>query len=177
MKKDKRKDYLDWDETFMLMSTLIAHRSKDPSTQVGACVVDQNNVVVGLGYNGFPRGCHDDALPWCREGSTLDTKYAYVVHAEENAIMNANGSVKGCRMYVNLFPCNECAKAIIQSGIAEIVYNSDKYADVDIFKAARKMLTIAGVRLRQYAPKMEIVLKKITQEKNEKIPKKRRSTK
>lgn len=161
MKNDKRKDYLDWDETFMLMSSLIARRSKDPSTQVGACIVDENNVIVGLGYNGFPRGCHDDQLPWCREGAIEETKYAYVVHAEANAIMNANTSVKGCRIYVNLFPCNECAKAIIQGGIAEVVYNSDKYADVDIFKVSRKLLETAGVKLRQYSPKNEIKLKKI----------------
>ena len=159
MKNDKRKDYLDWDETFMLMSDLIAMRSKDPSTQVGACIVDNNNVVIGLGYNGFPRGCHDDDLPWCREGETLDAKYAYVVHAEANAIMNANDSVRDCRIYVNLFPCNECAKMIIQSGLKEVIYVSDKYADVDIFKAARKIFETAGINLRQYEPKNELHLK------------------
>lgn len=164
MKDDKRLDYLDWDETFMLMSSLIACRSKDPSTQVGACIVDNKNVVIGLGYNGFPRGCHDDSLPWCRDGATKDTKYAYVVHAEANAIMNANGPVRDCRIYVNLFPCNECAKAIIQSGITEVVYNSDKYADVDIFKVSRKLFETAGVILRQYTPKNEIQLKSVTSE-------------
>ena len=162
MKNDKRQDYLDWDETFMLMSVLIAYRSKDPSTQVGACIVNENNVVVGLGYNGFPRGCHDDELPWCRDGETEETKYAYVVHAETNAIMNANGSVEGCRIYVDLFPCNECAKAIIQSGIKEVIYNSDKYADVDIFKVGRKLFETAGVKLRQYTPKHKIALKEIS---------------
>ncbi|PID52387.1 MAG: cytidine deaminase [Candidatus Moraniibacteriota bacterium] len=162
MKNDKRKNCLDWDETFMLMSTLIAHRSKDPSTQVGACIVNENNVVVGLGYNGFPRGCHDDEFPWCRDGKTEETKYAYVVHAEANAIMNASGSVEGCRLYVDLFPCNECAKVIIQSGICEVVYNSDKYADVDIFKVGRKLLKTAGVKLRQYTPKHKIVLRRNT---------------
>lgn len=161
MKDDKRKNYLDWDEAFVLVSDLIAMRSKDPSTQVGACIVNDDNVIVGLGYNGFPRGCHDDNLPWCREGETLDTKYAYVVHAEANAIMNANDSVSGCRIYVNLFPCNECAKMIIQSGIKEVVYVSDKYADVDIFKAARKMLETANIKLRQYEPQHQIKLKKI----------------
>lgn len=161
MASHKRKDYLDWDETFMLIGDLIAHRSKDPSTQVGACIVDEDNIIVGLGYNGFPRGCHDDKLPWCREGNTLETKYVYVVHAEANAIMNANGSVKGCRMYVNLFPCNECAKIIVQSGIDEIVYSSDKYADVDVFQAGRKILETAGVKLRQYTPKNEVQIKKI----------------
>lgn len=160
MKNDKRKDYLDWDETFMLMSDLIAKRSKDPSTQVGACIVDDRNVIVGLGYNGFPRGCHDDSLPWCREGETLKTKYAYVVHAEANAIMNANNSVRDCRIYVGLFPCNECAKAIIQGGIKEVIYTSDKYADVDIFKAARKMFEASGVTLRQYTPRHQIELNK-----------------
>lgn len=165
MKNDKRVDYLEWDETFMLMSSLIAFRSKDPSTQVGACIVDNANVVIGLGYNGFPRGCHDDVLPWCREGTTMETKYAYVVHAEANAIMNANGPVRDCRIYVNLFPCNECAKAIIQSGISEVVYNSDKYSDVDIFKVARKLLETSGVKLRQYTPYNEISLTKIIKKK------------
>ena len=160
MKNDKRKEYLDWDEAFMLMSDLIAKRSKDPSTQVGACIVNEQNVIVGLGYNGFPRGCHDDKLPWCREGETLETKYAYVVHAEANAIMNANGSVRDCRLYVSLFPCNECAKAIIQGGIKEVIYTSDKYADMDIFKAARKMFEVSGVKLRQYLPKHQIKLSK-----------------
>jgi len=164
MKEDKRKNYLDWDEAFMLMSDLIAKRSKDPSTQVGACIVSEQNVIVGLGYNGFPRGCHDDELPWCREGETLKTKYAYVVHAEANAIMNANDSVKGCRIYVSLFPCNECAKVIIQGGIKEVVYISDKYADVDIFKAARKMFEVSGVALRKYTPIHQIKLSKRSEE-------------
>lgn len=158
MRTDKRIDYLSWDETFILMSQLIARRSKDPSTQVGACIVDDHNIIVGVGYNGFPRGCHDNKLPWCREGAALDTKYTYVVHAEANAIMNANSSVAGCRIYVDLFPCNECAKMIIQSGIREVVYNSDKYADVDLFQASRKMLTMAGVALRQYTPRHRLVI-------------------
>ena len=160
MKEDKRKGYLSWDETFMLMSKLIAERSKDPSTHTGACIVDENNVVVGLGYNGFPRGCDDDKLPWCREGDTLNVKYTYVFHAEANAIMNSNKSVRGCRLYCHLFPCNECAKIIIQSGIKEVIYESDKYKDVDIFKAGRKLLKMAKVKLRQYKPKNELILKK-----------------
>lgn len=158
MRNDKRTEYLDWDETFMLMSQVIARRSKDPSTQVGACIVNAQHVIVGMGYNGFPRGCHDDRLPWCRDGAPLETKYAYVVHAEANAIMNANGPVAGCRMYIDLFPCNECAKMIIQSGITEVIYNSDKYADVDIFKASRAMLTMAGVTLRHYTPRHQMTL-------------------
>ncbi|MEN8252130.1 MAG: dCMP deaminase family protein [Patescibacteria group bacterium] len=165
MKKDKRKEYLDWDETFVLMSDLIAMRSKDPSTQVGACIVNDDNIIVGLGYNGFPRGCHDDKLPWCRDGETLDSKYAYVVHAEANAIMNANNDVQNCRIYVNLFPCNECVKIIIQSGIKEVIYVSDKYADLDIFKASRKMLETAGINSRQYKPKHQI---KLVEKKKEK---------
>ena len=175
MKHDKRKEYLDWDEAFMLMSMLIAKRSKDPSTQVGACIVGQNNVIIGLGYNGHPRGCHDDKIPWVREGATLDVKYTYVVHAEANAIMNANSSVKGCRMYISLFPCNECAKMIIQSGIAEVVYTSDKYAEVDIFKASHNMLRMAGVKLRQYTPKNELVLQKLELPKSDK-PKRKKKT-
>ena len=160
MKNDKRKDYLDWDETFILMSTLIAKRSKDPNTQTGACIVDDNNIVVGLGYNGFPRGCRDDSFPWCRDGELTKTKYAYVVHAEANAILNSSRSVKDCKMYCHLSPCNECAKIIIQSGIKEVIYESDKYKDVDIFKVAKKMLKTAGVKLRKYESKNKIVLRK-----------------
>lgn len=160
VKNEKRQGYLDWNETFMLMTDLIAQRSKDPSTQVGACIVNDQNIVVGLGYNGFPRGCSDDNLPWCREGVAMDTKYVYVVHAEANAIMNANSAVAGCRIYVNLFPCNECAKMIIQNGIVEVVYQSDKYAKVDSFRASRRMLEMAGVKLTQYTPANELVIKK-----------------
>ncbi len=160
MKNDKRKDYLSWDETFMLMSNLIAKRSKDPNTQTGACIVDDDNIVIGLGYNGFPRGCHDDSLPWCRSGELTKTKYAYVVHAEANAILNSSRDVRGCKMYCHLFPCNECAKIIIQSGIKEVVYESDKYKDVDIFKASRKMLKTAGIKLRKYEPKNKLILRK-----------------
>ncbi len=150
---EARKDYIDWDEYFMGVAALSAMRSKDPSTQVGACVVNKQNHIVGTGYNGWPTGIPEDALPWGREGSTLETKYVYVVHAEKNAILNAHSTnLKGCRIYVGLFPCNECAKAIIQVGIEEVIYISDKYADVDIFKASRKMLELAGVKLRQYTP-------------------------
>ncbi|MFW5884864.1 MAG: deoxycytidylate deaminase [Patescibacteria group bacterium] len=159
MKTAKRKDYIDWDEAFMLMTHLISNRSKDPNTQTGACIVDENNIVVGLGYNGFPRGCSDNNLPWGREGEVMETKYAYVVHAEANAIMNSNVKVEGCRLYVNLFPCNECAKMIIQNGIKEVIYESDKYKDVDIFKASRRMLEMAGVKLRQYSASKELILK------------------
>ena len=140
---------LNWDEYFMSLAHLSAVRSKDPSTQVGAVIVDSNNRVVGLGYNGFPRGCDDNKFPWEREGEYLDTKYAYVVHAELNAILNANKLIENCRLYVSLFPCNECSKAIIQSGIKEIIYESDKYKDLDQFKASKKMLEAAGVKLRQ----------------------------
>src|SRR3989344_2018378 len=124
---EKRKNYLSWDEAFIQIAFLIAQRSKDPNTQAGAVIVDQNNIVVGLGYNGFPRGIKDDDLPWEREGNFLDTKYPYVVHAEENSIYNANKSTEGCKIYCTLFPCNECVKTAIQSGIKEIIYASDKY--------------------------------------------------
>lgn len=156
-KTEARKDFLSWDDTFMLMADLIAQRSKDPSTQTGAVVVDENNVVLGLGYNGFPRNTDDDAFPWDREGGYekeefLKTKYPYVVHAEVNAIFNANKSVKGGKMYCHLFPCNECAKAIVQNGIKELVYQEDKYSDVDIFQASRKIFEAAGVKVREYKP-------------------------
>jgi dCMP deaminase len=150
----KRKNYLSWDETFMQMSYLIAQRSKDPNTQVGACVVDENNVIVGLGYNGFPRGCSDDNLPWGRERELKlsETKYAYVVHAEVNAIYNANKSVEGCKLYCYLFPCNECAKTIIQTGIKEIIYAVDFYHNEEQCIASRRMLDLAGIKCRQYVP-------------------------
>lgn len=154
----KRSDYISWDEYFMGVALLAARRSKDPNTQVGACIVDTNNVILTTGYNGFPIGCSDDEFPWDREGEV--TKYPYVVHAELNAILNASGkSLKGARIYVALFPCNECAKAIIQSGIKEVVYLSDKYADTPGNKASKLMLTTAGVKLTQFKPQIdEIVL-------------------
>ena len=150
---------LNWDEYFMSLAHLSAVRSKDPSTQVGAVIVDSNNRVVGLGYNGFPRGCDDKEFPWEREGEFLDTKYAYVVHAELNAILNANKLIENCRLYVSLFPCNECSKAIIQSGIKEIIYESDKYKDLDQFKASKKMLEAAGVKLRQLDYEIDLNIK------------------
>ncbi|MFA6042067.1 MAG: dCMP deaminase family protein [Patescibacteria group bacterium] len=154
----KRENYLSWDECFMQMAHLIAERSKDPSTQAGAVIVNDNKIVVGLGYNGFPRGIKDDELPWEREGAMLDTKYAYVVHAEENAVYNANASTKGCTLYTTLFPCNECAKTIIQNGITEVVYTSDKYSDTDIWKASRKLLSLAGVTCRLFNPQFKLKL-------------------
>ena len=146
----KRRDYISWDEYFMGVSLLAAKRSKDPNTQVGACIVDQNNIILSTGYNGFPYGCSDDDYPWEREGD--DTKYNYVVHAELNAILNARGKdLHGAKLYVDLFPCNECAKAIIQSGIAEVVYLYDKYADSAATIASKKMLTSAGVKLTRFS--------------------------
>lgn len=145
----KRKDYISWDEYFMGVSLLAAKRSKDPNTQVGACIVDKNNIILSTGYNGFPYGCSDDVYPWERDGD--DTKYNYVVHAELNAILNARGKdLNGARLYVDLFPCNECAKAIIQSGISEIVYLYDKYADAPATIASKKMLASAGIKLRKF---------------------------
>ena len=146
----KRTDYISWDEYFMGVALLAARRSKDPNTQVGACIVSPERKVVGIGYNGFPIGCDDDEFPWGREGSFLDTKYPFVVHAELNAILNyRGGSLEGAKLYVSLFPCNECAKAIIQAGIRRIVYESDKYADTDGVIASKKMLQAAGVELVQ----------------------------
>lgn len=159
----KRQDYISWDDYFMAISILSSMRSKDPNTQVGACIVNDENVILSMGYNGFPKGCSDDEFPWDREGE--ETKYPFVVHAELNAILNANGkSLKGARIFVDLFPCNECAKAIIQSGIKEIVYLNDKYADTPGIKASKKMLNTAGVKLTKYIPtkkKIEINFEKI----------------
>jgi len=157
---EKRKDYLSWDEAFMQTAYVIAQRSKDPNTQNGAVIVDENNIVVGLGYNGFPRGCSDEKLPWEREGDFLDTKYAYVVHAEENAVYNANKPTENCKLYCTLFPCNECAKTIIQCGIKEVIYDSDKYHDLDPFVASRKLLEMSGVKVREYNPKFKLTLEK-----------------
>ncbi len=149
----KRQDYLNWDEYFMGVALLSAMRSKDPSTQVGACIVNAEKRILSMGYNGMPRCCSDDEFPWEREGAPLETKYLYVCHAELNAILNcAGGNVRGCILYTTLFPCNECAKAIMQSGIAEVIYLSDKYADSDSVKASKRMFETAGVRYRLYEP-------------------------
>lgn len=149
----KRKDYISWDEYFMGISLLSAQRSKDNNTQVGACIVSQDNKILSVGYNGMPAGCDDDEMPWEREGDFLNTKYPFVCHAELNAILNRpTVSLKNAKIYVSLFPCNECAKAIIQSGIKEVIYWQDKYADTDGVKASKKMFELAGVKITQYIP-------------------------
>jgi len=154
----KRTDYLSWDEYFMGVSLLSAQRSKDPNTQVGACIVNKSNKIVGIGYNGFPTGCSDDELPWEREGDFLDVKYPYVCHAELNAILNSHtNDLTGCTLYVALYPCNECAKSIIQSGIREVVYISDKYAHTDAVKAAKRLFQMAGVHCRCLNVKKESI--------------------
>ncbi|MCI6603505.1 MAG: dCMP deaminase family protein [Clostridiales bacterium] len=146
----KRRDYLNWDECFMGVALLAAQRSKDPNTRVGACIVSSENRIVSVGYNGMPNGCSDDEFPWEREGDTLNTKYPYVCHAELNAILNASSPhMDGCKLYVSHFPCNECCKAIIQSGIREVIFLSDKYHDSDQSKASRRMMDAAGVRYYQ----------------------------
>ncbi len=156
----KRKNYLDWDAYFMGIALLSAERSKDDSTQVGACIVDDNKKILSVGYNGMPTGCSDDRMPWSREGEPLHTKYLYVCHAELNAILNSGGqSLQGARLYVTLFPCNECVKAIIQSGIREIIYLSDKYCDTVENTAAKMMLDMVGISYRAYTPSShEVVL-------------------
>ncbi|HZK34352.1 MAG TPA: dCMP deaminase family protein [Bacillota bacterium] len=148
----KRENYISWDEYFMGIAILSGYRSKDPSTQVGACVVDgKTNRILSVGYNGLPTGCSDDEFPWEREGQPLETKYLYVVHAELNAILNnRNAPLEGSKIYTALFPCNECTKAIIQSGIKEIIYLSDKYAESDNVKASKSMLDKAGVTYRSF---------------------------
>lgn len=163
---EKRVDnVLTWDEYFMGLAHLSALRSKDPNTQVGAAIVDENHRVVSVGYNGFPTGVSDDEFPWSREGDVLTSKYAFVVHAELNAILNSQRSVRGCTIYVSLFPCNECAKAIIQSGIKKIVYESDKYNGVDTNIASKRMLRAAGVELVCISNTISIqVEKKINEE-------------
>lgn len=138
---------ISWDEYFMSVAKLSSYRSKDPNTKVGACIVNVDNKIVGVGYNGLPLGCEDDQFPWeVRDGELQDTKYPYVVHAELNAILNSTTNIKGCRIYVSLFPCHECVKAIIQSGLIEIIYEDDKYLDTQSDIAAKRMLDSAGVK-------------------------------
>lgn len=157
---NKRIDYIGWDDYFMGVSLLAADRSKDPSTQVGACIVSDDNRILSTGYNGFPQGCSDDDFPWNRDESLGETKYNFVVHAELNAILNAGGkSLVGSRIFVSLFPCHECAKAIIQSGVKEVVYLSDKYNGTVSDNASKRMLQAAGIKLTKMKPtKAQIVL-------------------
>ena len=150
----KRENYLSWDEYFMGVAMLAAGRSKDPNTQVGACIVSPENIIISTGYNGMPKGCSDDEFPWERTGE--ETKYPFVVHAELNAILNATGrDLQGSRLYVALFPCNECAKAIIQSGVKEVLYLSDKYAATPATMASKRMMDAAGVKYTQIRPRMK----------------------
>ncbi len=158
----KRNDYIAWDEYFMGVALLSGRRSKDPNTQVGCCIVSEDNRILSMGYNGFPRGCSDDEFPWTRDGEDpLEMKYVYSTHSELNAILNyGGGSLKGTKLYVSLFPCNECAKAIIQCGIKEVIYECDKYADTPAVIASKRMMTAAGVSFRKYeSTGREIILK------------------
>ena len=150
---EKREDYISWDEYFMGVAKLSALRSNDPNTQVGCCIVSADNKILSMGYNGFPRGCSDDEFPWNREGlDPYSTKYFYTTHSELNAILNyrGGGTLEGSKLYVSLFPCNECAKAIIQAGIKTIVYDCDKYADTPSVRASKRMLNAAGVKYYMY---------------------------
>lgn len=157
-KIQKRSDVISWDEYFMGIALLSGQRSKDPNTQVGACIVKEKKII-GIGYNGLPIGCDDDEYPWDKEGDFLNTKYPYIVHAELNAILNSiKSDLKGATIYVGLFPCNECAKAIIQSGIKHIIYLSDKYGDSDIFLASKRLLNSAGVKFTQLEMDHKIVI-------------------
>ena len=156
----KRENYITWDEYFMGVAMLAARRSKDPNTQVGACIVSQDNIIISTGYNGLPNGCSDDEYPWEREGE--ETKYPYVVHAELNAILNANGrDLRGSRLYVALFPCNECA---IQAGVKEVLNLSDKYADTSATRASKRMMDSAGVAYRQLQPSTKTIVLDLSEE-------------
>lgn len=146
----KREDYISWDEYFMGIALFSSYRSKDPNTTVGACIVDNNNKIVSIGYNGAPRGLNDDDMPWDREGNFVNTKYAYVCHSELNAILNCKNNLENTKIYVSLFPCNECAKAIVQSGIKEIIYLSDKYNGTDSDIVSKRILDAAGIKYRKY---------------------------
>lgn len=159
-KTSKRTDYLIWWDYFMSLAYIASMRSKDPNTQVGACIVNEENRVVSLGYNGMPNGCSDDELPWARTASNpMDVKYLYVCHAEMNAILNKNShDCKGCTIFVILFPCNECAKLIIQAGIRQVVYLKEKYSNDEKFMASKVLLQMAGVKIVQYTPKQRQIL-------------------
>jgi len=148
----KREDYISWDEYFMGVAILSSKRSKDPVTQVGACIVNDKKRIVGIGYNGFPRGVDDDQFPWDKNSEWINSKYPYVVHAEPNAILNSTVPLENSTLYVTLFPCNECAKLVIQSGIKEVVYLVDKYHHRDMFLASRRMFDASGVVYRQMSP-------------------------
>ena len=149
----KRKDYIGWDEYFMGVALLSGERSKDPNSQVGACIVSEDKRILSIGYNGTPKGCSDDEIPWEREGKYAETKYPYICHGELNAILNYTGTtLKNSTIYVALFPCNECAKAIIQAGIKEVIYKDDKYADTDSVKMSKKLFEMGNVKYRQYIP-------------------------
>ncbi len=156
----KRKDYLDWDQYFMGIARLSALRSKDPSTQVGACIVNNEKKIIGIGYNGLPIGIDDDSFPWGKEGDFLETKYPYVCHAELNAILNSTKNLQDATIYVTLFPCNECTKAIIQSGIKNLYYISDKYKDLEMTVASKRMLDSAGLTYTQLEAVTDITLPK-----------------
>lgn len=145
----QRKEYLSWDEFFMGVAILASERSKDPNTQVGACIVSADNRILSVGYNGTPNGFEDIYFPWDREGNELNTKYLYVVHAERNAILNYRGNIKdfeGAKLYVTMFPCNECAKEVIQVGIKDIIYLDDKYANTNGVIASKRMLDVCNVK-------------------------------
>ena len=148
----KREDYINWDEYFMGIAILASYRSKDPNTAVGACIVNSDNIILSIGYNGAPRGLHDDNMPWEREGDFMNTKYAYVCHSELNAILNYRGNVENTKMYVTLFPCNECAKAIVQAGIKEVIYLSDKYNGTDGNIVSKKIFDEVGIKYTEYKP-------------------------
>ena len=166
----KREDYITWDQYFMGIAVLSSERSKDPNTRVGACIVNDENKILSMGYNGAPIGFSDDVMPWAREGANLDTKYPYVCHSELNAILNCPTSVKGARVYVTLFPCNECAKLIVQAGIKEVLFLSDKFKDkegnlleTDAVKASKRMFDECGVAYHEInlnTDKIEINLEK-----------------
>ena len=162
IKSKQREQYLDWDSYFMGIAKLSAMRSKDPSTQVGACIVSIDNRILSIGYNGAPNGFDDKKFPWDREGEALETKYLYVCHAEMNAILNFRGNKKdleNSKIYVDLFPCNECSKLIIQSGIKEVIYLSDKYSNTDSVQVSKKLFDTCGIKYREFSNDKEISIK------------------
>ncbi|XP_055908175.1 probable deoxycytidylate deaminase [Eupeodes corollae] len=156
----ERTDHLSWEDYFMATSILTSQRSKDPVTQVGACIVDKDNLILAVGYNGLPRNCKDNEFPWCKDKQNpYNDKSMYVVHAEANAILNKNSAnLQGSRLYTTLFPCNECTKIIIQSGIKEVIYISDKHGGKPSYHASKRMLDAVGITYRRYVPKKKKIV-------------------
>jgi len=142
---------INWDEYFMLQAMLASYKSKDPNTKVGSVIVDEHNHQISMGYNGTIAGVDETLIPWGnnREVPLEHQKYGYVIHSEANAISHAKGSLANARVYVTLFPCNECAKLLASHRVKEIIYLSDKYAETPENRIAKKIFQMSKISYRQ----------------------------